>query len=449
MSKYAWKYLIDTIDRGIDLVQENYQIDLKDRKWLLAVSGGLDSMALLHACFALHENLVVAHVNYNKRGQESDADEQLVSEISSQYKIPFFSKSIQIDSNSNFQEKAREERYRFFSQVQKDANASLLVMAHHYDDKLENALFRFFRGSSAEAILGTKTIKKNIFRPLLNLTKSDLELAMIEKGFVWRVDQSNYEVDFDRNWLRNDLIPRLNDRFNAWDKHIINKAVQEQAFITFTIDSIKSILNIKNGILKIDESFFSQIPKEIQNPILHHQLNEMEVYLSDAQLRDSLKLLSAEVGKKVQLSSNIYMSKEMNALCVWSSNENKFEHIIVNDLNDFLKNNWLVNEVVEINKTSSDLYLDKNKLNFPLVLRPHTSQETFALLGSGKNQRVRKYISTTGLYSFLRQEVRVLVDSNNQIIAIIFPNEWASYNKISDICKVTSSTKKILQLKPF
>jgi tRNA(Ile)-lysidine synthase len=191
---------------------------------LVAVSGGADSVALLHCLRRLAPGLgltlAVAHLNHRLRGEESDQDENCVREICAQLSIPFFSESADVGGQAasarhNLEEAAREVRYDFLRRTAVRAAAQKIALGHTLDDQAETVLMRFLRGSGSKGLSAIHPVVKGLLiRPLLECRRRNILEYLRIRGIQFREDSSNSDLKFRRNRMRRELIPYLEKHFN-------------------------------------------------------------------------------------------------------------------------------------------------------------------------------------------------------------------------------------------
>ncbi|MDC0297456.1 tRNA lysidine(34) synthetase TilS [Crocinitomicaceae bacterium] len=203
---------------------------------ITGVSGGMDSMVLLHALKNIHSKITVTHVNYMLRGQDSNEDAKLVEKIARDYALPFekleYNLQADLEANGgNLQGKARETRYSFFSSIMDQYEGAMLALAHHQNDQIENFWMQMARGGGIRAMSGMKEINKNTIRPLLPFSKAELSAYATKHHIEWREDISNKSNKYTRNIWRNVLIPELN----------------------------KTIPNINYSVIKLQDVFRAQV----------------------------------------------------------------------------------------------------------------------------------------------------------------------------------------------
>jgi tRNA(Ile)-lysidine synthetase-like protein len=204
------------MDRQLEQFFKRHQLPLKNRKLVLAVSTGVDSMVLLQACLALKAEynlqLCVAHFNHQKR-EQSVTEEEFIKDFCREQGIDCLVEHLPHGYEKNFQSYAREQRYAFFERAVKKVGADYLLLAHHANDNMETILMRMIRGSNLKAYAGMEEVSKfrgiPLLRPFLQVTKDELiEYANLHKIKYYQ-DASNYEDIYTRNRIRKEIIPAL------------------------------------------------------------------------------------------------------------------------------------------------------------------------------------------------------------------------------------------------
>jgi len=218
------------------VIRKSQLISLGDRV-LVAVSGGPDSVALLHVLYNLQDelglHLEVAHLEHGMRGEEAKDDARFVRELAKRLKLPVHIKEISVPrlrsraGKGNLEELARRERYDFLVEVARQRNLDKIATAHTQDDQAETVLMWLLRGSGRKGLGGMAPIQVinlagaesskgvTIIRPLLDVSKEELLSFLDERGLEYRLDRSNEDTAFLRNWIRFELMPRLKERFDV------------------------------------------------------------------------------------------------------------------------------------------------------------------------------------------------------------------------------------------
>ena len=190
---------------------------------LVAVSGGADSVALLHILVALEYHVEIAHLDHQTRGGESRADADFVREMASGLGLPCHIESRAVaqdarESGESFEAYARQERYAFLCRVARERKCDALATGHHRDDQAETVLMRLLRGAGPSALAGIPPVRMEegvrIIRPLIECARTEIQDWLRSRGVPWREDASNEDTQFLRNRIRHELIPALQDAYN-------------------------------------------------------------------------------------------------------------------------------------------------------------------------------------------------------------------------------------------
>ena len=199
-----------------------------------AISGGPDSMALLHGLVRYREKvpftLVVLHLNHGLRKDRSDGDEAFVRDHASALGLPFFSEKIRLgeiceERKGSLEELGREERYRFFEEAGRAENLQKVALGHHRDDQVETVLMNFLRGSGLRGLRGMKPVREGRYiRPLIETSREEILAFLEQKGIPFRRDETNGDLFYRRNRIRHDLLPILEERYNGNIRETIARA---------------------------------------------------------------------------------------------------------------------------------------------------------------------------------------------------------------------------------
>jgi tRNA(Ile)-lysidine synthase len=182
------------------------------QKWLVAVSGGMDSIVLSHLCLQHKISHAIAHCNFNLRGEESLRDRQFVERVAVEMQVPFYVKDFDTESyitktKKSIQVAARELRYEWFKQIAEVEGYHFIATAHHSADNAETVLMHLFRGSGIKGLRGMLPIQGNIIRPLLHSSKEMMDVYAKEHSLHWVEDSSNESDKYTRNYIRHHALP--------------------------------------------------------------------------------------------------------------------------------------------------------------------------------------------------------------------------------------------------
>lgn len=195
--------------------------------WLLACSGGQDSVVLADLANRQGLRFALAHVNYRLRGSESDLDELFVRDLAAQFGVPFHVSHPTIDKQAGVQEQARHARYAFFAQLLKEQGYAGILTAHHAQDQAETILLNLLRGTGLKGLRGMLPYspERKLARPLLQVPKADIEAYAQAHSLRWREDASNTGDAYARNRLRHHLLPILHQLQPDWEANLLTTAI--------------------------------------------------------------------------------------------------------------------------------------------------------------------------------------------------------------------------------
>ncbi len=427
---------------------QNNQLFEQSDKILLAVSGGKDSMAMLHFFKASNLNFWVAHCNFNLRGADSDADEQLVKTICKKNNIPFFTTSF---NTTEFAEKnkisiqmaARELRYKWFEEVRQTENLDYLATAHHKNDVAETMIINLVKGTGLSGLHGISEKSGKIIRPLLNFTREQIEAYVAENNIEYREDKSNSNNKYTRNSVRLDVIPLL-EKINP---NLIESLNQTASYIadSESILAEKIQEEFKKCAKKKDERILFDINglktlKQL-NTYLYYFLNDYGFNGTDVQnIIDSFE----EQSGKIFLSKTHQILKNRDELILSAIGLESNEEIIINTVDEFNDYGFLVefypnDNTLKINKSNQYAYLDANKIEFPLVLRNWAAGDAFQPLGMKGKKKLSDFFIDNKVDVLTKNKTRVLTQ-NNTII-------WVVGYRIDDTFKITQNTQKVIVIK--
>ena len=181
--------------------------------FLLAVSGGIDSMVMLDFFLKNQSNLnfkiSVCHINHNYHSKSLKMS-KIVLNYCNKNNIEYFNVVLKKQIlNNNIESQLRKKRYNGLEKVRKSIGADYIVTAHHFDDQIETALMRILNSSSLDSIMGIKTLNNIIFRPLIDISKDEINLYATKNKIVYGVDPTNSDISLTRNFLRKKVVPLL------------------------------------------------------------------------------------------------------------------------------------------------------------------------------------------------------------------------------------------------
>ncbi|MFZ7130997.1 MAG: tRNA lysidine(34) synthetase TilS [Eubacteriales bacterium] len=250
---------------------------------LLGVSGGADSIALLHYFYVIsqeyHLMLYVAHLNHSLRDQASDGDEKFVKELCRDYKIKCFTKKINVqevsdNSKTSIEETGRNLRYHFFDELCGRYNINKIVLAHHRDDQTETIVMRMIRGTGLKGLRGILPRRGKIIRPFLCVSKKEILNYCCQHRLKYRQDLSNFDTDYHRNQLRLEVIPmmkKLNKNFSNNIFHLGTISQEYYEYVTLEMEKIWSDVIIEG---KLSISHFKKLHIALQREVIFKMISK-------------------------------------------------------------------------------------------------------------------------------------------------------------------------------
>jgi tRNA(Ile)-lysidine synthase len=370
---------------------------LHDKKIYIACSGGLDSVVLTHLVQTISKNCVLLHVNYHLREEESNRDEKFVRDLAKKLNISVEVKSVDIEEYSkkeakNIQNFARDFRYTWFKTFLEDKN-SVLLLGHHLDDQIETFYLNLARKSGIFGMACMLEKNENIFRPLLNYEKKEIQKFAEKNKYNWIEDSSNFKNKYNRNKLRNEFLPNLHQEIPQLKKSIqflikiFQKEVRE---VEKSVEkNLKKIT--KTGIIEFD--FYRKLSSE-QRFLIFKYFN-----FNASQHTEINKLLDSEKGKFI-LSSSHKLLHEGTFFSIFSRNEIiKIPKLLISSCIDLPEK-----------FTKNELYLDKNKLEGELKIRVWKSGDRIQSLGLKGTQLISDIIKDSKIPSAEKNKVFVIHD---------------------------------------
>lgn len=419
-----------------------------DQKFILAISGGKDSMALAHLCKSENLNIVIAHCNFMLRGQESIDDEEFIRSYCASNQITF--EFIRFDTKTaceelgmSTQETARILRYNWFEKIRLQHHANYILTAHHANDLAETFIFNAARGSGINGLCGIPKKNGVILRPLIMVSQDSINDYITTNQVPFRNDSSNLSDDYTRNYIRHHIIPKLVEVNNHAIEHIAKSTQilhEAQIIIIEKLNELIDKHSTYNGsTLIIDNSIIKQLP--YYNYLLHHWLSPFG--FNNNQIN--------EIVNTVDGSGKTWNSQ--THLLLFNRNELRIEKLTDEDTNTllfeknfpdkFTFNNYHF-EVTHIDKKQLDfkpnlLYFDAEKINFPITIRTWNQGDSFKPLGMLNNKKVSDFFIDLKI-DLMKKNRLPIICADHQIIAV------APY-RIDDRYKITDSTNTILRLK--
>ena len=396
---------------------------LKDKKLLLAISGGIDSMVLLDLFYKLRFDICIVHCNFQLRGKESDADEMLVSETCQDRFIHYFIESFDTlefakENKLSIQLAARKLRYDWFQEII-SLGFDYVLTAHHLDDNVETFLINFTRGTGLEGLTGIPAQNGNIIRPLLPFSREEIENYANENKIQWREDLSNASDKYFRNKLRHNIVPilkELNTGFLDSFQNTLHHLQQAESLVEDASELVyEKVVEVKENQLEIHLNSLLQFKN--YKAYLYQWLKDYGF----SAWNDIYDLVEAQSGKQVFSETHILLKDREKLMLSERKSTDKSEVFIIESLDSKVNIplKLVFSKVVNIFETDSNcIFVDENKLKFPLTIRKWQEGDYFYPSGMNGKKKLSKYFKDEK-YSLLDKENQWLLCSQDQIVWVI------------------------------
>lgn len=416
------------------------------KRYLVAVSGGADSTVAASMFHDAGLQFAMAHCNFHLRGKDSDRDMQFVKETAEHWQVPLFIREFdtlenQKNSGKSVEMVARELRYNWFSEIMADFDH--LVTAHQASDAAETQLLNLCRGTGLKGLCGIPPVNGKIIRPMLVFTAQEIRQYAENHHLRYVEDYTNHDERIARNRIRHSVIPQLeilNPQFlqtNTRSRHVLQ---QQYAYYQKHIEAeIKKIVSIEGSRCCISRTRLAEC--EDKDLLLYELLTRFG-FSSDT----SLKLAQSTDFKpgKFFLSETHILLVDRDFLIVKPKNEEE-NHIIEIENLENLKHYFKVEKFeyqqdMVFEKSPDTLYIPKEKLVFPLQIRPWQHGDFFYPLGGKGRQKLSDYFTDHKIDRFSKEKIRLLCSGDNilWIIGLRSDERWK-------VCKTSTECYQIKQ----
>lgn len=432
--------MLETIRRYI----ETEELLTPGGRVIVGLSGGADSMALLDLLTLLGYQCVAAHCNFHLRGEESQRDADFVRRWCNETDIPL--QSVDFDTRQYAAERklsiemaARELRYEWFEIIRQQQDAEAIAVAHHRDDSVETLLLNLIRGTGIRGLSGISPRKGRVVRPLLGVTRTQIEHYIVERAIPTVFDSSNHDDRFLRNALRLRVIPLL-EELNPSVREAIHRTSQHLA---------EAEKVYRNAIAALSADLFHDGRIDIaalkQSPSPRALLFEILTPLgfNPSVIGDIAESLDATPGKQFP-SAQHRVLKDRDALLIipLAAEEQQVSFAIHADttvLEMPLPMQILSLEMpVTIEKSKSMLYADQELLHFPLLLRKWQPGDWFIPFGMKGRKKLSDYFTDRKMSLYDKEEVWLLL-SGDEVV-------WIVGERPDDRFRVTNQTNRVLHI---
>jgi len=430
---------------------KQHALFLKEESVLLAVSAGRDSVLMARLFKAAGYRFGIAHCNFNLRAKESEQDERFAEELADELEVPFYIHRFDTleyasANHISVQMAARDLRYEWLEKIRSEFDYQYIAVAHHQNDVIETMLLNLTRGTGISGLHGILPKNGKLIRPLLYLSRDEIDELVKREAYTYREDSSNLSVKYSRNKLRLEVIPVLKELNPALEQTFEanrKRFAELEVLLNLRVQEIKERLFTR---LADDEFEISIAELKHLNPLntllygLFHPYGFTETVLNDlAQAWDGKpgKVFNSATYQLLLDRGHIILSrinednaedvllKSTSTACIW--NKQKFECKIV-PVSQF-----------ELSKNENIAQLDYDKLSFPLTFRSWKNGDHFQPLGLKQKKKLSDFFVDKKISLNHKKDIGVLENSNGDIV-------WLAGLRIDERYKISPNTKKVFIL---
>ncbi len=452
MDKKVWENIVEynLISHGDNIV--------------IGLSGGPDSMSLLHALIKAQKNMeftiIVAHVNHGVRGEDALRDQLFVEKLASKLNLIHYSKNVDMvqhgkDMGITAEEAGRELRYGFFREILEKHGGGKIAVAHNKNDQAETLLMRIMRGTGIDGLKGMEFKVGDIIRPILNIYRDEIEDYIEMNQIETVLDKTNLMNIYSRNKVRLEMIPYIERNFNPniidslWRLSQISK-VDSEFLEKYSRKKFESIVKLQshNSII-LDMNLLLNEDKSIQQRVIRITIEELASGLqgfSEQHINSILGLVELGTGKSINLPENLIARTSYENLVIEKGLEYKsqdFLYEVVLGHNQFTNLYYTFNvEVFHIDRIKEikmGRYVkcfDYDKIKGRLAIRNRRAGDKFIPFGMSGSKKLKDYFIDEKVNKEIRKEIPLLIDDENIL--------WVVGYRTSDLYRLTQETKKVL-----
>lgn len=437
----------------LDTVINNNMLNSGDNV-VVGVSGGADSMCLLHFLMSVKDDLgisiKVAHINHNLRGDEAMRDQVSVQNFCEQHNLNFNLLSVDInkisqDTGESCEECGRRIRYEFFNSLCNEN--SKIATAHTLSDCCETVLFNTARGTGLKGLTGIPKVRDNIIRPLINITRFQVEEYCKENNIQYVIDSTNLENDYNRNKIRNIAIPVMREINPSFEKAILRLENTAQEYIDLA-DSLANDL-LKKAFIKT--GYRCDVLRTTKGIVLKQAIikimNNAGCSLYEEKHINIAEKIIKQCNGSLNLPNGFTCSASQGIFRVYSNDKNTVRNMAVFPKNGgtVVINNQKIkveiiskqrfDEIRKINKLLVKNAVDYDIIHFETLFRTRKVGDKFSMYGRGVTKTLKKLFIEEKIPSEMRGDIVVLANDNEIL--------WIDNIGVSEKSAVKEHTKKV------
>lgn len=430
--------------------KNKHQLFQDGQRILAAVSGGIDSSVMVHMLHKAGVDFAIAHCNFGLRGEESDADEIFVKKLAKKYKVPFYVQHFETlafatTEKISIQMAARALRYEWFYKLLEQEGYDYVATAHHMNDLAETVLLNITKGTGIAGFHGILPKNNKVIRPILFMEKDDILEYTASQQLIWREDSSNSSNKYQRNLLRNEVIPKLKE-INPNFENTLNQTAEKITGIEAWF--LNQVQQLGQRIMQQDAGNifirFEELLTHPQNAIILFELLKPYNFNYD-QSKNIIAVLQEEAGKLFN-SPTHQLVKDREHLVISSRNLENFRSAEIEQgqkeyVSEQLRLSFELKDAAgfKIPTDPQTACLDAALLQWPLHLRKWKEGDWFVPLGMNNKKKISDFLTDEKVPLNLKAQTQVLTSGG----AIV----WVVGKRIDNRYKISDETQQVLVVK--
>ena len=439
------------IDRFIEYLTNKCQAG-KEKKFLLAVSGGIDSMTMAYLFCKAGINAGIAHCNFNLRGKDSDMDEEHVRQYAEKNNCQFYVKRFDTQeyaasNNISTQMAARDLRYEWFENIRQEHGYHFIAIAHNLNDSIETMLLNLVRGTGIKGLTGIQPAAgEYIVRPLLFASRTEIENFASENNIMFREDKSNAETKYTRNKIRHLVLPLLREINPSIEKTLedtIERMKETEQAVEDYVSVIKEKISKHDGNKTIFD--VNQLKDFLSNKTILYELFK-SFGLSGAQTNELSEIIAGQTGERIFTKSHTILKDRTNIIVSPPKNDNDSIFVQINNYSELEKTPFFESVIslpitsdykIPVNKNIA--CLDEDEIKYPLIIRNWKEGDYFYPLGMKNKKKISDFLIDNHVSRFEKEKLLVL-ESDDKIV-------WVISHRIDNRFRIKPATQKVLVIK--
>ncbi|MFH1784463.1 MAG: tRNA lysidine(34) synthetase TilS [bacterium] len=470
----------EAINKFMNTVSEFDMVSYGDSV-LVGVSGGPDSVSLLHMLWSVKDKLKlslhVGHLDHGMRGKDAGRDARFVRDMADKLGIGFSLKKVSIPTYANkhkmsLEEAARDMRYGFLQEVAKKTGSSKIALGHNCDDQVETVLMWFLRGTGRGGLSGIPPVRKLdcesfIIRPLIDLWRKDIIKYLKEHKLKYCVDLTNKNTDFTRNKIRNKLLPLIRKQYNPnFDIHVRNTTRilrDENMFIADEVDKAleRLVVSRSSSNISLDLKGFLKYNLSLGRQVLRRAMKLVSGGSKGLDYTNVTDVISfakrTSAGSEIQLRGSFVARKSYDTLDICrrtkkDSKKKKFSHslnipgvtLIPEASCEVHASVFTKQRNFRYSRGGLKVHVDMDSLKMPLILRCRKNGDRIRPLGSSGYKKLKDFFIDEKVPRQERDYIPIITSGSDIVWVTGYP---VFKQQISDNVKLTSKSKKVLEIK--